>query len=502
MLEAILHAIMYGIAAGTAALLALTVLSRLVSRELCFAQCLTLFSAAFIVTCAVCYAFWLHPTHKRAAARIDRVGLEERVSTMVAFRDDTSFICQAQRADAAEKLSRVKPKQVAFSFPRRSFFLCLLMAALVVGLSFIPYDILSASSERTESTVVESEEARLIREMIADLRAKIEAADISEAEKNRLLAQLDQLEAGIGGGSATLSALAEISRAAEEIEKSVEAMELSMGWAVELMKFECLRALGEAILERNHDKVRLAFADIEHRLVSVTSVDQVAVLNEITRAIDTALETKAPDDNEAALAFAFSSLSGDLKAAAEDAYHDRDATDRIRSGIRQAEERILMYLSDQVSEANLEKADHEEEKHENEMVPADAEGDSAEGAPAPDSEGGKMEEGEGGRLMHGADRSGQVDTGRGVMDQQYHTVTELVYEPTLDPTARRASYVSGASDNNGGALRERATGSPNEGSVPYGQVYGVYFAKLLDQFTAGEIPDSFKDIVEAYFYGL
>lgn len=506
MLEAVAHAAAHGIAIGMAAVLALSLASRLIPREARFAQYLRLFTMVSAVAGCARYAFFLHPTMKRAAARVDRVGLEERISTMVAFCGDPSFICEAQRKDALEKLSRVRPKQLALSFPKRACFLCLVMAALVFGVSFVPHDILGAAPEQAETEAVESEEARLIRDMIADLREKIESADISETEKDLLLAQLQALEAGVTSGRVTLSDLAEISEATDKIADSFESSKLFQSWAAELTKYECLRALGIAILERNPDKVHLAFSDMEQGLLSATLTARADALSEMTRAIDATLTVEASRESEAELVSVFSSLSADLKSAAGDG-DEQNVADGVQSAMHTAEERVLAYLSDEhanePSEANLEKADHEDEDTGDDVIPPDAGGESARGQPAVNSEtGAKMEEGANHRLMYGAEAKGGFDTGSGTMDRQYHAVTEVVYEPSLDPAGQRADYVPGARSDDGAVQRERAATSGNEGTVPYGQVYGVYLAKLLEQISGEEIPDSLIHVVEEYFYGL
>ena len=53
------------------------------------------------------------------AKRIDRLGLEERLITMIEYEDDDSFIAKAQRADARAKLAEVEASQVKFTVPAK-----------------------------------------------------------------------------------------------------------------------------------------------------------------------------------------------------------------------------------------------------------------------------------------------------------------------------------------------------------------------------------------------
>ena len=40
------------------------------------------------------------------------------------------------------------------------------------------------------------------------------------------------------------------------------------------------------------------------------------------------------------------------------------------------------------------------------------------------------------------------------------------------------------------------------GHIAYGQVYGVYYARLLDEMLRGVLPEELLPIIEAYFYGM
>ena len=53
------------------------------------------------------------------ARRLDKMGLEERLITMVEYENDSSFIAAAQRADAKEKLDSVKKENLKIIIPKK-----------------------------------------------------------------------------------------------------------------------------------------------------------------------------------------------------------------------------------------------------------------------------------------------------------------------------------------------------------------------------------------------
>lgn len=65
------------------------------------------------VACGVAlYYVRFRPTTKTIAARIDRLGLEERIITMTELEQDESYIAMRQREDALAALATTQPKQV------------------------------------------------------------------------------------------------------------------------------------------------------------------------------------------------------------------------------------------------------------------------------------------------------------------------------------------------------------------------------------------------------
>ena len=88
------------------------------------------------------YVKKFRPTAMSNAKRIDRLGLEERLITMIEYQGDDSFIAEVQRADAKAKLAEVDAKQIRFSFSKG--LIIALAVAFVLGGGMTTVSTLSA----------------------------------------------------------------------------------------------------------------------------------------------------------------------------------------------------------------------------------------------------------------------------------------------------------------------------------------------------------------------
>ncbi len=82
---------------------------------------------------AIFYFIRFRPTVERSAKRLDSLGLEERLVTMVAYESDESVIANLQREDAKANLNKLDVKAIKFAVSRMSIILA--SVAAFVGLS-------------------------------------------------------------------------------------------------------------------------------------------------------------------------------------------------------------------------------------------------------------------------------------------------------------------------------------------------------------------------------
>lgn len=89
------------------------------------------FLAATVLFAPVWYFVFFRPTVGKSAQRIDRLGLEERMITMVELQGEDSIIAKLQREDAKQNLQKVAPRQLKLRIPKK--ILVFLLIAFVCG---------------------------------------------------------------------------------------------------------------------------------------------------------------------------------------------------------------------------------------------------------------------------------------------------------------------------------------------------------------------------------
>ncbi|MCL2796676.1 MAG: hypothetical protein FWD58_01285 [Firmicutes bacterium] len=83
----------------------------------------------------VFYLYKFRPSFSDAAARVDKLGLEERTLTMLELEDSETVIARVQREDGKENLKTVNPKMMKMRFSARM--IATVAVAAIFGLSVV-----------------------------------------------------------------------------------------------------------------------------------------------------------------------------------------------------------------------------------------------------------------------------------------------------------------------------------------------------------------------------
>lgn len=83
-----------------------------------------------VVGGVVFYFAKFRPTEQEIARRVDRLGLDERIITMLELENDESYIAVRQREDAKSKMSDVTPKRLKFRVAKK-LVACAIAAAII-----------------------------------------------------------------------------------------------------------------------------------------------------------------------------------------------------------------------------------------------------------------------------------------------------------------------------------------------------------------------------------
>lgn len=102
--EGVLKSLFYGLIAGSCALLVTALFSWFFGFRAGLWLALGMFAVAFLATALPLYFFKFKPTTKQIAVRVDALGLEERLITMLELEGDDSYIATRQREDAVHAM--------------------------------------------------------------------------------------------------------------------------------------------------------------------------------------------------------------------------------------------------------------------------------------------------------------------------------------------------------------------------------------------------------------
>lgn len=105
--EGVVKALLYGIVAGSGVMLLTALLSWFFGFKGGLWLSIALFGVALAATALLVYFIKFRPTTKQIASRVDALGLEERLLTMLELEGDESYIAVRQREDAVKAMKSV-----------------------------------------------------------------------------------------------------------------------------------------------------------------------------------------------------------------------------------------------------------------------------------------------------------------------------------------------------------------------------------------------------------
>lgn len=420
---------------------------------------------------AALYLWRCRFAEKEAARRMDELCGMDRIATAVEFSGNENVLCRLQREDAARRLAAIDARALRVKIPLPALIACLILAALIAAVPQIP----QSAAQRVQAYITEkipslrreeSEEIVALRQMIEALRGEVESAGLKDADKASLLARLDEMYTRLDDGYADIAALQEIRDAMDGMQQTVKELTPRDTYMAAMIEYESLRFLGEAIYDQNMDVVVMILDSIGRQLHEKEGMEQVNALMDLVYDINASLAKPLRDNGQEQLRQGMMAFAGGLENAAEMVYNRRDNTKMIDTALDMAQTYIRDYL-------------------------------------------GVPEEGErydpyANRVYEQAAPSGN-GASAGLMQQEEKTLsrteTEYVYNPP--PALRASTYTPGALSESGETQRIRAEERERPtGAVPYGEVYGSYYADYLSALSDETFPQALRETAEAYMNGL
>ena len=421
------------------------------------------FAVVLVLGTGLSLVLLYRPTERDTARRLDSLGMDERVETMLEYEHSVSPAARLQREETMTRLQGINSRTLKFSVSKTLLMLCGALFVCATVLLFIP-DIRAFSRpplvnelhEMVEDSDLSDEFRAELEEILQDLEKELEESKDRDDVDQALDSAMDRLEGSVDK---------EVSR--EELGDT-------------LKDYDDLKELGEAIQKGDRNQVSSA---LEH-LKEVMEGDpdrQQSVAEQLQNALN-ASKIDASNDLREALENMKNGLS-DADAPVE------EVLDRAEAEINDAlnKQQNAQTLGDQMKEQlgdQMTPGDGKENEGEQEGDGSDNGNSSDQG---PEGDGDEQEGGQSGIDGDGDGNQGSLGNhGR----------------PGQMPDAGSDGITEGGSVGGGQTNMKDHVYDPQAGDVSYGQVYAAYVADFLAQAERGELSADVVEAMNAYFESL
>ena len=499
MAEAFVRALAAAFCAGAAASLIVVLASHILPWGMDWRYALIAGASLFVPALAAGLIL-MRPGERDVARRVDALGLCERAETMLDYENDDGIFARMQREDALRALELLPKSRLRLSMPRRSLALCLLLAAALCAMSFVPNGNQDAIAERR---LKEETDRRRERELLEKLEEKIDEAGLADELEEKAKAVLDELQKALEKAGTPSEKLAEISKAQDKLktlEEEAAKKELeNAGKALE--KSNAAGELGEAMRKGGAKGMEKALEDMQKELEGLTGKERSERLGELAGAMDEAAGG-LPDSSS--IGHAMSELADALrKAASGDGGNEvGEGFERLEKALGEAAGGKSAALDDvrQLMEDLRRAAAGQGGSESGGEGQGEGQGEGeGEGQGQGDGKGQGQGKGKGKGSGQGEGQGSGAGAGSGEEIDKY----ESIYDPSLLGGEGDTEYVPGKPGENGEPQRiEMGDAEVRRGMIPYGEVYGSYVEKARRAMDREGVPEGMRDVIERYFSSL
>ncbi|NLN05208.1 MAG: hypothetical protein GX166_10400 [Clostridiaceae bacterium] len=486
--ESFLKALIIGLIAGAVVGIMILALSHVLPIKIFLWHALVGFFAATAAGILAAYNL-LKPNIYKVAARVDGLGLNEKVQTMLELQDEEDTFARVQREDAINTLSSLPPKLLKLSFPKRLVAVCLALMVAFTLIGFLPNE---HRQELLEKEKQLQEELEKVEDLIEKLEEEIENANLTPELKEKALEIVEELKEKLKGEKSVgknLSAINEAKEKLDELLKEAKEQELE-DISDSLKENENTKDLGEAIEQGDPEKVKEELENILEDIKDTEESELPDKLQELAESFEKAAE-KASDE----LKEKMKELAEKLKEAAEKGEIDMSELEDMFDELGEKLEETMTGEGTEID--NIEQILEDLKKVQSESGnPGPGEGEGGEGQNEGNGKGQGEGEGEGGE-----GNGNGTGAGKGEGKETKEDVS--IYDPSLIGGDGEDEYVPGKKDENGNVQKiELGEAELKEGTVPYDEVFQDYLNKARQAIERESVPDDIRSLIEKYFSSL
>ena len=170
--EGILKSFFFALAAGGLAVFITSLVYHIKTEKTPVALTAWIAGGVFALVFALVFFVFYYPTKKRTACRMDEMGLNERVGTMLQFRHQEGVVIGLQREDAILHIEKSSTRQMKMCSFWKEGTVCGVCLVLACTMLVLPHDLFSVAAEQ-ESVITDEEQAQIIEDLIENLREEI-----------------------------------------------------------------------------------------------------------------------------------------------------------------------------------------------------------------------------------------------------------------------------------------------------------------------------------------
>jgi len=231
--EAGLRSVSLGLVAGLICAAVVLLYGRVTQQEVLLTEAGATGAAFFVGTALLAYIIRFRPRKKEVLARIDALGLQERIITMEELKKEETVIAKRQRQDAKEHLAGLDIGSLSVKVYIKPLLWALGLSIVIVLLVLLPFPKPEADEQAEQNAL----ELQLVDELITALRGIIEDSEVTAEDKVKLNEIVDALAMSFTEDDTTLSRTAKIATASKRLDMLAAAAESKeMEATVKLMK--------------------------------------------------------------------------------------------------------------------------------------------------------------------------------------------------------------------------------------------------------------------------
>jgi hypothetical protein len=212
--EAGIRAGTYGLAAGLAAMAAVLFYGRLRYQSILMTEAAVVAAGLLLLVTLLCYFAWFRPKKKEVLARIDSLGLKERIITMEELKGEDTVIARKQRQDAKEHLAGLRAASMNIRLYIRPLICSLVLAVAVMLLAFVPFP----EEEIDPLAQKNAQEMQIVDEMITILKNLVEQSLVNEKHRADINEIIDAMAMSFTSQDSTLTRTAKIATASKRLD--------------------------------------------------------------------------------------------------------------------------------------------------------------------------------------------------------------------------------------------------------------------------------------------